>query len=84
MSLTIKHVRTQINLIWISNTTTYTRTLKQPKCYGHRDKIPIYLYMKNKYNASVIHHIWIPYSNGLMLKTKFLMDASHYNTISTR
>ena len=42
------------------------------KCYGHRDKIPIYLHMKNKYSANVIHHIWIPYSNGSMLKTIFL------------
>ena len=42
--------------------------LASKKLYGHEAKIPICFYMKGRYSAWVMHRIWIPYSNGFMLK----------------
>ena len=40
-------------------------------------------YMKGRYNASVMHHTWIPYSNGFMLKNIFKIEVFFLiNTIS--
>ena len=40
---------------------------------GHGAKIPMNFFLK--YNACVMHHIWIPYSNGFMLKKIFQIDV---------
>ena len=38
----------------------------------HGVNVPVdFFYMKGRYNACVMHHIWMPYSNGFMLKTYF-------------
>ena len=34
-------------------------------------KFQFFLHMKGRYNACVMHNIWIPYSNGFTLKTYF-------------
>ena len=60
------------------------------KCYVAIElKFQFIFYMKGRYNACVIHHIWIPYSNGFMLKKIFqiyvfcvFIKAIDYNTIS--